>query len=255
MARLSATFLFLLFLSGNAAAQNDTIVSLYGDRLVGEIKSLEKGILMFETAYSDKDFTIEWKEIELVKSFRTFLIILTDGRRMNGSISSQPGDPPIVLITGSFGNLLIDSLLDIIYLKPVERSFIGRLDASIELGYTFTKARNHHQLVTRSNLGYVADLWGTDASLDIIRSIQDSVAATKRTDASLGFRTFFNNSWYLAISNNLLQNDEQKLRLRSTTNLSAGHLFINTYRSYWAVGTGLAYNYESFTTYSSTLHS
>jgi len=38
------------------------------------------------------------------------------------------------------------------------------------------------------------------------------------------------------------------LKLRSTTNLSFGHLFINSYRTYWATGIGLAYNYESFTT-------
>jgi len=248
MTRLSAIILFLFTISDISIAQNDTIVSLKGDQLVGEIKSLEKGILIFKTHYSDKDFNIEWNEIEQIKSPRTFLIILTDGRRMNGSIRSYKGDPPIVRISGSFGNLLIDGLLDIIYLKPVERNFIGRLDASIEIGYSFTKAKNHHQFNTRSNLGYVADIWGVDGSMDIYRSVQDSVAATRRTDASIGFRTFFNNSWFLALSNNFLQSDEQKLKLRSITNLSFGHLIINTYRAYWSAGAGIAYNYESFTT-------
>jgi len=248
MSRITTILLLIFVFSGFANAQNDTIVSHTGDRLVGEIKSLEKGILTLETEYSDKDFNIEWKEIDQVKSSGTFLIILTDGRRLNGSIMSHPGDPPVVLISGSFGSIIIDDLLDVFFLKPVERNFIGRLDASIEIGYTFTKAQNHHQFTTRSNLGYVAELWGPDASLDIIRNVQDAVAETKRTDASLGFRTFFNNSWYLALSNNILQNDEQKLKLRSTTNLSFGHLLINTYRAYWSAGTGVAYNFESFTT-------
>ena len=247
MFRSLATFVLLLMFSAILMAQKDTIVSKSGDMLIGKIESLEKGILVFDTKYSDKDFTIEWDEIKQVITRRTFLIVLSDGRRLNGSIYSQPGDPPLVLISAREGNIFIEDLLDITYLKPVEKCFVGRLDASVELGYTFTKAQNHHQFQTRSNVGYTADYWGVDASLDIIRNLQDSVAATRRTDASIGFRTFLRNGWYLALSNNFLQDDEFKVKLRSITNLSAGHLIINTYKTYWATGAGFAFNLEYFT--------
>ncbi|MFC2099107.1 hypothetical protein ACFLSP_05115 [Bacteroidota bacterium] len=45
MSRIPAILLLLLLASGTLIAQNDTIISLKGDHLVGEIKSLEKGIL------------------------------------------------------------------------------------------------------------------------------------------------------------------------------------------------------------------
>ncbi len=243
------TFVFLLIvLSKLAGAQNDTIVSVKGDQLVGEIKSLEKGVLILKTDYSDKDFNIEWDHIEELITDRTFLIFLADGRRINGSIRSHKGDSLLVQISTLQGSLLIDDLLDIIFLKPLEQSFLGRLDASIEIGYTYTKAHNHHQFSSRSNLGYLADVWGVNGSFDIIRSRQDSVAETRRTDASIGVRTIFKNSWYLSLSNNFLQSDEQKLRLRSITNLSFGHLLINSHKAYWATGAGFAYNFESYTT-------
>ncbi len=216
--------------------------------LVGEIKSMENGILVFETDYSDKDFSIEWEEINLLYTHRTFLIALSDGRRLKGSILSKPGDPSLVLITGPAGNILIDDLLEITMMKAIEGDFLGRLNADIGLGYSFTKAKNHHQFNVRSSIGYLADTWGADVSLDIISSVQDSVAPTQRTDGSIGFRKLFKRSWYLTLFNNFLQSDEQKLKLRSTTNLSAGHLLINSYKTYWGASAGFAYNSERFTT-------
>jgi hypothetical protein len=239
----------LVLITGSAQGQNDTIVSRDGNMLVGEIKSLEKGVLFLETSYSDKDFNIEWDKVSEVRSDRTFLIYLSDGRRLNGSVHSSPGgDPGFVVISGAFGNLIIDELLMIFYMKPVERSFIGKLDASIELGYSYTKTQNHHQFNSRSNLGYFAETWGADASFNINRSRQDSVATTRRTEGTVGARLFLRKSWFLALSNNFLQSDEQKLELRSTTNFLTGHFLINTYKTYWGVGVGFAYNNERFQT-------
>ena len=247
MARSLLIIVIIFLFAGILRAQNDTIVSYTGDVLVGEVKSMERAVLVFKTKYSDKDFNIEWDEITKINSNRDYLIYLDDGRRINGRVTSLEGNSSVVMITHLTGNLFIDSLLKIIYLKPLEKSFLSRLDASVELGYSFTKAKNHHQFNARSSVGYLADTWGTDASFDMIRSAQDSVAATKRTDGTVGARLLFNKSWFLQLSNNFLQNDEQKLRLRSTTNLQAGHLIVNTYRLYWSVATGAAFNYESFT--------
>ena len=46
-------FLFLSFLNLNA--QKDSIVLANKDVLLGEIKSMDKGILIFKTDYSDAD--------------------------------------------------------------------------------------------------------------------------------------------------------------------------------------------------------
>ena len=247
---MNRSFLILLLLfalASLAKAQNDTIWSRSGDMLVGEIKSLESGVLIFDADYADKDFNIDWSEIKQVVSDRYLLIRLTDGRRLNGSIYSHLGRLPRVRITSPAGVYFTGDLLDIISLTPVEKTFLGRLDASIEIGYTYTKSKNVQQFSTRSHLGYTADIWSASGSLDIIRSAQDSVAPTKRTDGRIGTTVFFNRSWYMSLSNNFLQADEQLLKLRSTTDLSIGRLFINSYRAYWGVGLGSAFNYESYT--------
>jgi hypothetical protein len=70
------------------AAQTDSLILKNGNTIVGEIKVMDKGVLTIETGYSKSDFTIEWSGIKEIYSNTIFLITLTDGRRIDGSVKS-----------------------------------------------------------------------------------------------------------------------------------------------------------------------
>ena len=55
---------FLIFFSLVSYAQHDSLILKTGDVIVGEIKSLDKGVVTIETDYSKSDFTIEWSGIK-----------------------------------------------------------------------------------------------------------------------------------------------------------------------------------------------
>jgi hypothetical protein len=55
---------FLIFFSLASYAQHDSLVLKNGNVIVGEIKSLDKGVVTIETDYSKSDFTIEWSGIK-----------------------------------------------------------------------------------------------------------------------------------------------------------------------------------------------
>ena len=57
-----------------AYGQQDVVITTSGDKLVGEIKRVEKDVLTIETPYSDADFKIEW-----------------GGRRLHRKRSAIPG--------------------------------------------------------------------------------------------------------------------------------------------------------------------
>ena len=46
--------------SAGVASAQDVVITTSGDRLVGEIKRVEKDVLTLSTDYSDVDFKIEW---------------------------------------------------------------------------------------------------------------------------------------------------------------------------------------------------
>ena len=214
--------------------------------MVGEIKTLQKGVITMETGYSDSDFKIEWNKVRQIYGEHAFIISLSDGTRLIGTLRSNPDDSSKVIIYEK-GKVFPANIIDVVTMKAFKGNFVGRLSASLDLGLTLTKANNLRQFSARSNLGYQGRAWAADASFDAVRSLQDSIAATRRTDASIGGRVLFQKMWFYFLSVKFLQNDEQKLKLRSTTTSGIGHYFVTSNRVYFAGATGLAWNNELFT--------
>ena len=73
MSRIFGTLILLLTI-GNLAvfAQQDSLVMKNKEKLIGEIKSFDEGVLIIETAYSDKDFNVEWDKIASIKTEQKF---------------------------------------------------------------------------------------------------------------------------------------------------------------------------------------
>ena len=239
-------FILLIICTMQAFSQNDTLVMKNGDVLVGEIKELQQGVMKFETDYSDKDFAIEWNNVREIYTSTIFIISLSEGDRINGSIKTDPTDSSRVLIFER-GGMKSSRRMDIVYLKGIEETFFGRLDASIGLGVTITAENKLRSLNTKGNIGYTGRFWKSDASIDALKSVQHDTIITNRIEASLGGKLLLERSWFLALSAKFLQSDEQKLKLRSTTDISGGNLIVSSNRIYLAASAGIAWTKEQFT--------
>ncbi|PNQ73780.1 hypothetical protein C1T31_05450 [Hanstruepera neustonica] len=231
-------------------AQNDTIVLKNNDKLVGEIKSMDRGVVTIETDYSDSDFTITWIDIISIKSKQTYLMTLSDGTRINSSMYTQQGDSAVVTLKGYNDSTV--KIKDIVYINPVKNKFISRIKASVSVGYNITKSNNLSQLSINSNLSYTAYKWVLNGSYNSVRSNQDNTEATSRTDATLGLKYFMKRDWFYSLSGDFLSNDEQKLKLRSTVKSGLGKYIIHSNKLYFGGGFGLAWNNESFTDVNNT---
>ena len=239
-------FIFLFLITSITFAQLDTLVVSSGDILVGDMKSMSRGVVTIETDYSDVDFKISWDKVTKVQSKGAFIVSLESGERIITTIRTKPSDSLTVVLfkDGKEVNIPIS---DIVFIKGVDEGFIARLSASIDFGFSVTKANNLRQLSSRSSLGYLANNWSADASLDAVRSSQDSVANTSRTDVSVTFNYFLWKGWFVYGSASFLQNDEQKLELRSTPKVGIGNYVIQTNHMYWSLFIGAAWNNETYT--------
>lgn len=206
---------------------------------------MDKGVLVMETEYSDSDFKIDWLDISTIRSHQTYLLILTDGSRLNSTLLSKEGEVNTVsLVNYSKESIPIK---DIVYLKQVKNTFSSRIIASISLGFNLTKSNNLSQFSINSNISYTGYKWQFNGLYNAVRSSQDDIDPTKRTDASVGVKYFMKNDWYSASSADFLSNDEQKLKLRSTLKIGLGKYFKHTNKLYFLGGAGLAWNIETFT--------
>src|SRR5271154_1436011 len=67
--------------------RHDTVVMKNGDRLTGEVKRLENGVLYIKTDYFSGAVGVDWLQVEKVVSTATYQIVLTNGSRLTGNIS------------------------------------------------------------------------------------------------------------------------------------------------------------------------
>ncbi|TYB75912.1 DUF481 domain-containing protein [Bizionia myxarmorum] len=233
------------FISQMSWSQNDTLVLKNNDKIIGEIKSMDRGVLTVKTSYSDSNFKITWVDIRSIRSEQTFLLNLSNGNRVNSSLNTKAGEENQVTLIENETEITIP-LENIVFIKPIKDDFLSRITASISLGLNITKSNNLKQFSVSSNLSYTAYKWVLNGSYNSVRSNQDDVDETQRTDASVGFNYFMKNDWFYSAEANFLSNDEQKLSLRSTLKTGFGKYFIHTNKLYFGGGIGVGYNNEQF---------
>ena len=226
-------------------AQKDSLILSNGDVIVGEIKSMDQGVLTIETPYSKDDFRVKWIHVNEVYSKVRFLITLKDGRRMNSIvITKQPG---VLVIEDEEGELEEISFYDLVYLKSLQKKFWNRFNGTVDAGLTFSRANHLKQFNASSSLGYITDDWGADAYYDFSGSSQDSISSTRREEGGINFKYFLKRDWFILPEASFLSNTEQALSPRITSKFGVGRYVVHTNRAYWGWVGGISFNAEHFT--------
>jgi|SRR5690554_1828879 len=235
-------FCLLLLFSSALFSQNDTLVLANGDRIIGEIKKMDRGVLTIKTPYSSSDLKVKWKKVKSIKSDESFLITTTNGERTKTKGLSANSDSSSL----SFNNNTPVYLSEIVFIKPVKDDFVSRLNASVSFGYNFTKASNLSQLNLGGSLGYTSDYYSIGTTFNSVRSNQDDVEEIQRTYGELSFNYFLKGDNFLTVQSEYLSNSEQKLKLRMTNKLGFGRYFIHSNQMFLAGALGIAWNSEAY---------
>lgn len=238
--------LFLLFaIPCQGLAQNDTLYLNNGDLIVGDLKSMDKGVLTIDPSYADSDFKITWEDIAEMKAFQRYLITLSDGRRITGTFRSQ-GEGQLLIYNEDGTDIRVDQN-EVVNIRSVDNGgFLSRLSANVDFGLSLTKANNQQQLNGNIRLAYLEDRWSADFYYNTLITTQDGVGDIQRNDGGLGYRYFLPKDWNLSVDVDFLSNTEQSLELRTTAMLGVGNYLKHTNSLYWNVFGGAAFTGESF---------
>lgn len=233
----------VLFCVGIGIHAQDTISFKNGDQIIGELKSLDRGVIHFKTEYSDSDFNIGWSGVTQLTTTTVFLITLSNGERLSGSINS--GDSVGLVLKVEDGIRRVESI-DIVYLKSLEEGFWSQVYANVDLGFSLTKSKNLKQITGAAGVGYLGELWAWDARINTLYSSQDSVQDTRRTDGIVSANFFLPHDWFLMGAVDFLSNTEQLLDLRSNTRFGLGYYIVHKNHWYWNVALGGAFVNEQY---------
>jgi len=237
-------FAMALFSFGSLSAQTDTLIFKDGNMLTGEIKNLNRGIITIETDYSDSDFTIEWTDVQGIYSERRFTINLSDRSLITDGTMRSISPDSIIIAAAPF--LRVVGLEEIVYFRQVNKTFWDRLSASVDLGFSLTKANSLKQYNASAFLGYKTERWTFSGTYRQVLSDQDDIDPTRRTDGAVTADYMMRNGIFFGASLNFLSNTEQRLDLRTTGGLGSGYYFVRNNHMYWNGFLGVAINNENF---------
>jgi putative salt-induced outer membrane protein YdiY len=217
-------FVFLVFLqmlNGSPCLgkvkRHDTIIMKNGDRLTGEVKRLEQGILYIETDYFSGSVGVDWLQVEKVESKATFQIVLSDGKRIIGSISKEavsvPGED--FKVHAPTSDVPVSSV-DVVQIESQKQTFWRQLKGSIDFGYDFTSGNNQSSLSTSASAMYPAEHWAAGSSYNISFSGQSGGTTTNLFESQTFAERFLNRNSFVLGLGDFLHSSQQDLSLRTT---------------------------------------
>jgi hypothetical protein len=227
--------------AGVVYAAQDVVITITGDKLVGEIIRVEKDVLTFSTGYSDVDFKIEWDKVASIESNRQFLVETFDGKRLSGSLTPDPNTKGAVQVEGT--SVL---LADVSAVQPFERSFWSRFDSGLDFGYSMTRANSAKQLSLGTNLSYRDEQHADSLFANVFRNSQENAPETQRWEIGNDFRRLLGTRWYVNTTQDFLNTEEQGLDLRTTIGGGGGRYLMRSSSQHLALGGGLAWTNENY---------
>ena len=229
-----------------AAPRTDIVVFRNGDRLTGEVKSLERGMLSFKTDATGT-ISIEWDKVASVQTDQYLQVELSDGRRHFGRASQAQPEGRLKLRVGSGSNIREVQLAEVVGIAPIEQGgFFDRLDGYVTAGYDYTKSSGVQQITYTGGLSSRDEKrqWAIDSSFTFIsQSGQDD---SNRYNIGAYNRRFLEDRWFVQGFGSFDGNDELGIDLRTTLGAAYGRFLRQDQKNDWAAYAGLAVTRENF---------
>ena len=207
--------------------KTDTVFLKNGDRITGEIKKLEYGILFLKTSGLGT-INIEFDRIKTFYAMERFTIQLSSGLRFFGTIDTSGIEGYVNLRVNDFR--IPEPIAEIAEMYPVKRAFWKRLDGSLDLGYSYTKASSISQVNLNGSLDYRIEKAFTQLKYGFIITDQTDMERIRKQDYSLSYRRVIKRKWFVGAAVGAQQNTQLGVVHRYWGGPGIGNSLVNNNR-------------------------
>ncbi|WP_111668736.1 DUF481 domain-containing protein [Algoriphagus litoralis] len=258
MGILSRVGLFLLifgmFIQAQSFAQGDTLITKYGDVLIGKIDRLDLESLKLKVRYRKDAIEIKIAELVQIKSSKQFLVNDVKNRDWKGSLVFDS------LHRGQYGIQTSDTILffktkEVFGVSEIKKNKLtDHLNLGLDFGINRIKADNSISANLGVNAIYKTRRWVFQGDYSAFSSAVDSVSNYWRNGILAGTYVF-PKEWFVTSKLNLYTSTEQSLDLRRNVFLGVGKIFIHRSDESLSLSGGVVTNREIYTTSSSVFSS
>jgi len=228
-------------LSRLASAASVTLAN--GDRVTGDIVSLQEGKLLVQTAYAEKPLEFAWQDVALLESATALKVVLDSGEILQGKVSSDdaPGQVRIERPEMAAGKIPLETVTAI---NPPEKKPV-RLKGSISLAGTYQTGNTD-----KSGLSFSLDGVRKDQShrftLGLLYNYakEDDTISARSSFGRLKYDYFFTEHVYGYLNIEMLYDKFRDLNLRVVVGPGVGYQVWDEEKSALAFEAGVAYYNE-----------
>ena len=227
----------ILLVTNFVSAQKIAEVVLWnGNHITGEVKSLQQGKLKFKTDHAGTIY-IEWEFINSVTSTNFFEVETQLGDHYYGMLAPGPEEKKLTVI-GPTETVILD-MARVVTIMPIKQTFWGRIDGSLNFGFSFTSADSILQYSLESDATYRQPNYSARVKLNSIQTQQDT-GDTFRQGLDFTYTRYYKNRYFGAGSLSFNRSSELGLDLRTQIGYVFGRSFTQNNRSRLAAGIGPA---------------
>lgn len=216
----------------------DVIYVKNGDRVTGEIISLEYGELSVKTD-SLGTVSIEWPDVTSVESRQGFILEDLHGGRYYGTLTTDASAKKLTIAEEGGAPTQID-LLDVTRISPGETTFLSRMQGSFAVGFDYAKSSDITTISGSMDLSYRAPGFAWALSADVNTTKDPNQGTLDRDTINYSYQWLRPNRRFWAGLTSLERNEETGIDARWTLGAGLGMYFVQTPRSELSGVIGLA---------------
>jgi hypothetical protein len=234
-----------------ARDKTDVIVMKNGDRLTGEIKGLDSGVLYVNMDYILGTSSVQWSKVDHLESKQLFLVKTQEGSVYTGTLSTAEtaeARPMKIEVAENPEHKVVLEQPQIVKMGETSDRFWQRFNGDINSGIIYSKGNQSTQYSLASDVQYPRERWSAGAAFNSTLSSSTGTSAATRNQLDLSsLRLLRWNNWFYAGLGDFLQSSEQDIRLQSTLGGGIGRFLKNTNHATISLTGGFAWqdtNYE-----------
>jgi hypothetical protein len=237
----------LLCLVAPALAQarrsNDVVFLHNGDRITGEIRSLQDGNLTIQPTYAKDAVVIDWSQVKRIDSTQTFAIRATSGVQLQARIHDSRGKSLVVGEGRAEGKIPLSAITSI---EPLGSTLWTNLHGNVDAGLSFTGSTSQQSATVQGDLAYITVT--RSAKVDVSDQFATQVNA-KNTNEMLVQSSLYSQvkqaKTYVGAMANFLSSSKQDIALRSTLGAGAARYLLAGHHAKVNGIAGLAYTNQA----------
>jgi hypothetical protein len=220
----------------------DVVILKNGDRITGEIKGLQSGVLKIDLSYVDGTLAVHWLNVARVESKQLFVIHAQDGSIYTGTLSMAASQADKIRIAEGETPEAVVAHSQIVKMEETSNSFVDGWSGDLSVGLVYSKGNRSTQNTFGSELEYRRARWGMGASYNSSLSANAGAETSTRYQLDLiGNRQLPWKNYYYGGLASFLRSSVQGIDLQTTVGGGIGRYFKNTNRARVSVMGGFAW--------------